>query len=147
LIRLDLSKNKIKSISVFTIEESFPNLKWLDVSNNKFIELPGIKCPKLEYFDISYNKLEKINEGWVGHSNIKVLKSVDNKFKNLAPFKNMPKLEELYLANNMLTSISGSENNGSLRLLHLRRNKIDKIEDELADLPSLSYLNLRSNKI
>jgi Leucine-rich repeat (LRR) protein len=54
--------------------------------------------PKLEYLDISYNKLEKVNEGWVGHENLKTLKSVDNKFKNLTPFKAMPRLEELYLA-------------------------------------------------
>ena len=62
-------------------------MKWLDVSNNKFPEMPALKLPKLEYLDISYNKLEKVNEGWL-----------DNKFKNLAPFKSMPKLEELYMA-------------------------------------------------
>lgn len=61
-------------------------------------EFPPFNLPKLEYLDISGNKLEKINEGWQGHPNLKVLKAVDNKFKNLAPFKNMPKLIELYLA-------------------------------------------------
>ena len=49
-------------------------------------------------FELSPPQLEKINEGWQGHPNLKVLKAVDNKFKNLAPFKNMPKLIELYLA-------------------------------------------------
>ena len=73
-------------------------MKWLDVSNNKFADLPALKCPKLEYLDISYNKLEKINEGWTGHERLRIVKSIDNKFKNLAPFKSMPKLEELYMA-------------------------------------------------
>ena len=59
----------------------------------------------------------------------------------------MPKLEELYLANNNNSSLNGYEGLGSLRILHLRRNKIDKIDDEIPELPALEYLNLRSNKI
>lgn len=109
--------------------------------------MPAFKLPKLEYLDISYNKIEKVNEGWTGHGSIRILKSVDNKFKNLAPFKNMPKLEELYLARNIITSILGYEGLPSLKKLHLRRNKIEKVEEELADLAALEYLNLRSNPI
>ena len=104
--------------------------------------------PKLEYLDISFNKIEKVNDGWVGHPSLKVLKSIDNKFKNLAPFKGMPKLEQLYLANNAITTLTGCEGLEKLRFLHLRRNKVEKIEEEgLPELPSLEYLNLRSNKI
>jgi Leucine-rich repeat (LRR) protein len=146
-VKLNLAKNKIKSINMFTNEENFPSLRWLDISNNKYTELVGIKLPKLEYLDISYNRLEKVNESWVGHPSIKVLKSVDNKFKNLAPFKDMPKLEELYLENNAVTSLAGYDNLPSLRKLHLRKNKVEKIEEELPELASLQYLNLRSNKI
>ncbi len=122
---------------MFTNEENFLNLKWLDISNNKYTELVGLKLPKLEYLDISYNRLEKVNESWTGHSNIRIIKSVDNKFKNLAPFKDLPKLEELYLENNAITSLSGYDNLPSLRKLHLRKNKIDKIEEEVPELPSL----------
>ena len=64
MIHLDLSQNKVKNVSVFTNEEAFVNLKYLDLSNNKFNELAAFKCPKLEYLDISFNKIEKINEGW-----------------------------------------------------------------------------------
>lgn len=64
LIHLDLSKNKVKNITIFTSEECFLNLKYLDLSSNKFTEFAAFKCPKLEYLDISYNKLEKVNEGW-----------------------------------------------------------------------------------
>jgi Leucine-rich repeat (LRR) protein len=59
---LNLSKNKIKALNVFCFDDQFVNLKWLDVSNNKIVELPGFKLPKLEYLDISYNKLEKAND-------------------------------------------------------------------------------------
>ena len=147
LVKLNLAKNKIKSINMFTNEENFPSLRWLDISNNKYTELVGIKLPKLEYLDISYNRLEKVNESWTGHPNVRILKSVDNKFKNLAPFKDLPKLEELYLENNVVASLAGYDNLPSLKKLHLRKNKIEKIDDELPELASLQYLNLRSNKL
>ena len=70
LIKLNASRNKIKNIVIFTIEDNFQSLKWLDISTNKFTELAAIKCPKLQYLDISFNNLEKINEGWTGHPNL-----------------------------------------------------------------------------
>jgi len=75
------------------------------------------------------------------------MKSVDNKFKNLAPFKDMPKMEELYLAANVVTSMAGWESLPALRKLHLRKNKIEKFEEEMPPLENLQYLNLRGNKI
>lgn len=122
-------------------------MKWLDLSHNKFGEFPAMKCPKLEYLDVSYNKLEKINENWQGHENLRIVKSVDNKFKSLVPFKNMPRLEELYMASNSIASLSGWETLPVLKKLHLRRNKIEKIEEEMPELPAIESINLRSNKI
>ncbi len=147
LVFLNLAKNKIKACNVFCNEEAFPNLKWLDLSNNKFLELSPIKCPKLEYLDISYNKLEKVNEGWTGHANIRIMKSVDNKFKSLQPFKAMPRMEELYMSANLITALSGWESLPVLKKLVLRRNQISKIDEELPPLPELEYISLRGNKI
>lgn len=144
---LNLAKNKIKALTLFTQEEMFPNLKWLDVSNNKITELPGFKLPKLEYLDIGYNKLEKANDAWNGHPTIRVLKSVDNKFKSIAVFKAMPLLEELYLANNQITALTGWEQLPALRKLHLRRNKIEKYDEEAPPLENLEWINLRANKV
>ena len=65
-------------------------------------------------------------------------------------FKGMPKLEELYLANNVIASLTGVEGLTALKKLHLRHNKIEKIEDEVPFeemYPALEYLNLRTNKV
>ena len=65
------------------------------------------------------------------------------------PFKNMPKLKELYLANNIIYSLSDCEGLISLQKLHLRHNIIKNIEEEglVEQFPALEYLNLRTNKI
>lgn len=103
VIHLDLRGNKINNLTIFTNEELLLNLKWLDVSGNAFKEFPAFKVPKLEYLDVSSNKLEKINEGWQGHPQLKIFKCGDNKFKNMALFKGLPKLQELYAGQNAIT--------------------------------------------
>ena len=65
----------------------------------------------------------------------------------MAVFKVCPKLEELYAGTNAFTSLSGWESLPALKRLHLRKNKIDKVDEELPPLESLEYLNLRTNKI
>ena len=59
----------------------------------------------------------------------------------------MPRLEELYLASNVMTALSGWETLPMLRVLHLRKNKIEKIDEELPPLDELVTLNLRNNGI
>lgn len=59
----------------------------------------------------------------------------------------MPGLQELYVAQNQITSLSGYENLSGLKKLHLRRNKIANIDEELPEMGALTYINLRSNKI
>ena len=144
---LNLGNNRIKNVSLFSQEDCFLSLKWLDISFNKFTEFPAFKCPKLEYLNISGNKLDKVNEAWTGHENLRTLVVVDNKFKSLAPFKVMPKLEELFMAQNLLTNLSGWESLPALKTLHLRKNKINQIDEELPPLDELVYVNLRGNAI
>lgn len=51
------------------------------------------------------------------------------------------------MANNAVTVLSGWEGMPALKKLHLRRNKIEKIDEELPPLENLEYINLRANKI
>jgi len=91
--------------------------------------------------------MEKCAEGWTGHPTLRKVRSLETKFKTFAVFKNCPNLEELYMAKNQLTTLNGWESLPKLKILHLRGNKIDKIDEELPPLESLTYLNLRSNEV
>lgn len=61
----------------------------------------------------------------------------------------MPCLEELYLANNKITSLKGLADLPALKKLHVRGNLIAGFGEpgDLPDLPALTYLNMRENKI
>lgn len=60
----------------------------------------------------------------------------------------MPKLEELYMEANNVATIMGYETMPKLRRLHLRKNRIEKFqEEELPVHESLQYINLRGNKV
>ena len=67
-----------------------------------------------------------------------MLKAVECKIKTISVFKNMPKLEELWASNNAITSLVGLDGCGALKKLHLRHNKIEKIEEE--GLPTIETL-------
>lgn len=72
---------------------------------------------------------------------------MDNKFKSLTVFKAMPLLTEFYLASNQIASLQGWDQFPVLRVLHLRRNKVEKWDEEQPAHETLSILNLRSNKV
>ena len=142
LIYLNLSKNKIKNLNAFTSEEGFANLKKLELADNNIGELVPITAPKLEYLDLSNNNLSKY-ETWAGHATLKVFKAVKTSVKTLNILKEMPALEEAYLAETGINAFNGYENLPSLRILHLRGTKINKIEEELPELPAIEVINLR----
>lgn len=106
LISIYLSGNKIKSLNVFAEEENFPVLRRLEMAGNKLGELPGIKCPKLEYIDLTDNKIDK-HETWTGHPTLKVMKLGENKLKSLQLFTNLPSLEYLDVSNNNIGVFGG----------------------------------------
>jgi Leucine-rich repeat (LRR) protein len=146
LISIYLSGNKIKSLNVFSEEENFPVLRRLEMAGNKLGELPAIKCPKLEYIDLSDNKIDK-HETWVGHPTLRVIKFNENKLKSLAAFANLPSLEYLDVANNNIGVFGGFSGLEKLQTIILENNKIDKIEEEIPELPSIQEINLNSTKI
>ena len=61
---------------------------------------------------------------------------------SLEGLSSLPKLEELYVAENQLLDMKGLENCSTLKTLHLRRNKVSSLMD-FSGLPNLEYLNVR----
>eukprot|EP01022_Parablepharisma_sp_SALTPOND_P016776 TRINITY_DN253_c0_g1_i2.p1 TRINITY_DN253_c0_g1~~TRINITY_DN253_c0_g1_i2.p1 ORF type:complete len:421 (+),score=70.27 TRINITY_DN253_c0_g1_i2:1087-2349(+) len=147
LVYLNISNNKIKHINYLGEEEKFPNLQRLEAQNNKITEVPLLKAPKLQYLDVSGNSITKYDRIEGGHPSLTVFKGNQNRFKSLYLFKDMPKLKEIYLDDNVITIMNDYENIPELQVLSLKRNKIDKLEEDLPELPNLTKLNLRGNKI
>lgn len=146
LVSLYLTGNKIKNLNIFSEDENFPILRRLEIASNKIAELPVIKCPKLEYLDISDNKIDK-HETWTGHANLWTLKLTENKFKTLAAFANLPSLESLDVSNNNISVFGGFNDLSKLKTFNLENNKIDKIDEEIPDLASIEEINLSGTKI
>ncbi|MBW03789.1 Gamma-enolase, partial [Eschrichtius robustus] len=56
---------------------------------------------------------------------------------------NLPKLKNLFLAQNLLKKVEGLENLSNLTTLHLRDNQIETLSGFSKEMKSLQYLNLR----
>ncbi len=147
LVYLNISNNKIKHINYLAEEEKFPALQRLEAQNNKITELPLIKAPKLQYLDVSGNLIAKYERIEGGHPSLTIFRANQNKFKSLYFFKDMPKLREIHLCDNVITTMNDYENIPELRVLSLKHNKIEKLDEDLPELANLTKLNLRGNKI
>ncbi|CAL9204312.1 unnamed protein product, partial [Musa hybrid cultivar] len=132
LIMLDLRNNSLSGHLPPKILNMMPRLKYLYLSNNK---ITGVKDmildghpSSLEHLDLSYNSLNRSQ--LVSLGNLSMLQSLDlgsNNLKGMLPegIKWLKGLTDLDLYNN------------SLRLS----------EDDLANLPSLKYLDISYNSI
>jgi len=147
LVYLNIANNKIKHLNCLAEEDRFPNLQHLEAQNNKLVELPLLKVPKLTYLDVSDNSITKYDRIEGGHPSLTVFKANNNKFKSLFFFKDMPKLKEIYLNDNMITTINDFENIPELQVLSLDRNRIEKIEEEMPELLKLTTISLQGNKL
>jgi len=145
---LNASNNRIVKLPQLNDEDKFQNLISLDLSNNKLIEIPYFKAPKLKILNVSGNGISKYERIEGGHANLEVFKGNGNKLRSLYFFKDYPKLRELHLNDNTITTVTDYENLPELRILKLKDNKIEKFEEEaLPELPSLQDLSLSRNKL
>ena len=126
-------------------EESFPNLRRLELSQNKISELVGLNCPKLQYLDVSTNKLDKY-ETWNGHPNLKELYIGDSKIKTMA-LGEMPELQVFSAPRTLINAFAGYEGYNNVVTVDLESTKIDKVEEEAPEMTNLKSLNLSSTKI
>jgi len=89
LIDLNLSNNSIKDLKPLYNEENFKNLKYLNLSNNKAVDLLGIKIPNLQRLILNHNFIENLS-GFEGHPKLQKLELVGNKINSTVQFISMP---------------------------------------------------------
>lgn len=117
----------------------FPNLKYLDCSQNQLCNLNHTQ--NLEYLDCSNNHIYTLN--LEGSFKLKYFYCNRNSMRNLN-IKNTPNLKILFCYCNKLKNLSVSNSN-SLRTLICRNNKI--IYLSIFNTPNLKYLDCSYNRI
>ncbi|QHI36046.1 Internalin-A [Kordia antarctica] len=124
LEKLEIIESNISEIEFLT---DLPNLKYLNLSNNLITSRnfgPIQTLKQLNYLNLTHNKIHAFG-GY--YSNI--------------PFS---KLEHINLSNNKVQSLGNLEMLGQLRILILKDNYIDKIEN-LYKSKNLVLINLEDN--
>ena len=125
---------------------SFHYLKKLDLSKNKLKSFSSKVTANLNHLILNGNEINTIDL-----DNLLALIVIEVRSNKLNTIENIDKcglIEEVYAAENELTTLNLFQSLLKLKKLHLRKNKIDQVE--LASeqwLPSLEYLNLRENLI
>ena len=132
LLELDLSENKLESLSIGSILSKANGLKILNLNNN---ELTSINYDMLNYL----LKIEKI------YLNSNSIQNIDHD-----SLRNLLKLEYLTLSNNSLTYIDDRTffNLIQLRTLNLSSNQIESFSSLLfVNLYNLKTLDISSNRL
>jgi Leucine-rich repeat (LRR) protein len=165
LEELNLSNCKLKDSNAkndFFFDQSvFSKLKKLDLSRNCLTSFKVFgNLPSLVILNLNCNLFEKIiNRGGVRDKNEKFEKTphvpqipqisqIQNPHMKSLPFgiSGITNVENLELAENSLSDITGINILKNLRNLNLRQNNLNKI-DPLDNLPNLLYLDLSFNKL
>ncbi|BBM86542.1 leucine-rich repeat domain-containing protein [Candidatus Uabimicrobium amorphum] len=118
---LDLAHNQL---STFPQMEYFPNLRELNLSDNRIENLSTVKTNScLEVLNLTKNKLRELP----------------------AEIKYFPHLRELNLYKNQIESFNELTANSSLESLNLSRNKLRELPMEIQHFPQLKTLRLNCN--
>lgn len=127
LLRLDASKNKIKSVvGFFGNPESLQYLQFLNLFQNKIKELPEIHCKHLRELNLRANRIHDLSK--LRGQNLPLLKKLvlkQNNIKSLVGLSDFPALEEIYLTENKVNSFKGLENLPNLKHLKLKKNLVE----------------------
>lgn len=123
LTHLDLSNNSISSLDAFAIPNTLEFLLDLNLAGNRITELVDINVKSLRKLNLGRNEIVTC-ERFTGHANIAVLILHKNKLTNASGIAHMPSLEEVYLAENPLTSFFDMNDLPNLKKIHARKTDI-----------------------
>ena len=146
LIKLELSGNQLTSLDNVDFEQLI-KLEYLDLSSNKLEgQIPKVvlQLPKLSVLYLDNNFLNEIPNNLKNLKNLKSLKLSNNKFKKLPQsLCNLKNLQYLDLSNNNVSIISDSIGIFTrLEYLNLSDNNVEKIPENLGLINNLCVLDL-----
>ena len=142
--RLDCNHRNIQSVSGVG---NFPNLEELYLSGKEFCDIsPLAKLTELKKLDLDWGSqcvsdIEPLRT-------LRKLEWLDldgQRVATLAPLANHPRLRDLNLGHNELTSIVELGSLNALEYLHVQRNSL--LNPSLAEFPNLRGVNLDGNDI
>ncbi|KAI4502110.1 hypothetical protein M0802_002792 [Mischocyttarus mexicanus] len=155
ITHLNLGNNNLEQIDL----RSYTNLVKLRLENNAIVmidDICGYKClcisemPRLKYLMVSNNQIKDINEDIF--TKMEQLVTLDLSNNNLERYfvtkiHKIHSLENIYLNNNKLNSISIKNRLQNLSVLSAANNNLQEIIPNFVDAPNLKKLYLNNNKI
>ncbi|XP_071946890.1 uncharacterized protein [Antedon mediterranea] len=153
IVNVNLSGNAFQTIPSVYLP---PNLKTLDISKNKIMEVSEKTFTKfihLQILDISHNDISEIStDAFVGLCKLEQLNLDGNRLTDFTKFakalKQTPSLTRLSLANNMLETVFILDLN-QLQFLNLQNNKISNILVKKCtyEVQNLQQIDFRHNDL
>ncbi|KAM7533122.1 hypothetical protein Aperf_G00000123998 [Anoplocephala perfoliata] len=173
LVQLNLAHNQLAALP--DDMANLTSLEKLEVSDNHLTQVPSSLPPSIISLDISQNRLTALPSGWLqscpnlrdfnasnnglqdmgltsepSASSLTVLNLNKNRLQGIPNFTVFPKLIDLSLGDNRITSfqLEGVRGLKDLTTLELSRNRISVVPDGIpAALPNLCRLSLSNNDI
>lgn len=141
---VDLSNKELENVE--GMDKYLPNVKRLDLSNNRIRYIDGLPANVLE-LNLSQNMIENITS-FRKFRDLQTLDASRNSLENLSSLKHNIHLTRLDLTGNNLRSLDGVKLLNSLMTLNLAQNNISgDIDFSTFDFPNLQELNLSENKV
>lgn len=118
--------HKSKELSSLTLQQlsSIKNLKSLTITSCKIDSIPEFHLPKLEFLDLSTNKLSSI-ENIQKLISLRYLNLANNRISDIKDFNHFPKLEQLILHHNEISVLKIDLEH--LSILDVSSNKLETL--------------------
>ncbi|XP_033642085.1 leucine-rich repeat-containing protein 23-like [Asterias rubens] len=143
LLTLKCERNLLQSAQL----DELPYLQVASFSNNRITSTEGINHPLLESLNLSFNEISMVSG--LQPSSLGRLHTLELRGNRLTTTAGiyLPNLKNLFLGGNLISKIEGLERMEHLTTLHLRDNKIVKLDGFAETMSQLQYINLRGNAV